>query len=284
MSEEEAVMRATTLANQVGCPLHLGPIMSSSAADIIRRKKSRGSIVFAETIPAALACEGDEYWNPCWSHAAGFVCAPPVRKGQKAEMLSACVEDSLDVLASGHCTFNKKQKALGKRDFTKIPQGVNGVEARMSVLWEKAVHSGKMNPAQFVAMTSAIPAKLFNMYPTKGRIEVGSHADVVIWNPYGIKTISAKSHQLKTDFNVFEGLECHGVADIVICGGKIMVDDGAIRVMQGFGSFIPLPPFSPFVYDKVKAKEERDLLPRQSVARTEEDMVVSTNGCGDIPR
>lgn len=192
--------------------------------------------------------------------------------------------EGLDVVASDHCTFNSGQKGLGSRDFTKIPVGVNGVDCRLSVLWERAVHSGKMDPKQFVALTSSIPAKIFNMYPEKGRIEVGADADLVIWNPKTSKKITAHDHQLKVDFNIFEGMDCHGVADTVICQGKVMVDEGQIRVMQGFGRFLPLKPFSAFVYDKVRAKEEADAMPR--VERSLNDMEISTNGNGaggDIP-
>ena len=186
-------------------------------------------------------------------------------------------------MGSSHCTFNTSQKALGSRDFTKIPAGVNGVEARMSVLWERAVRQGKLDPTGFVALTSALPAKIFNMWPDKGRIEVGSEADIVIWNPNASKKISANDHQLKVDFNVFEGMECHGVAETVICRGKIVVDEGQIRVMQGYGRFLPLKPYSDYVYDKVRDKEMEDAAPR-AVARTEADMeVVTTNGSGEIP-
>jgi len=80
-AEEEAVMRASTLANQVNCPLLIKSVTSDSAAEIIRVKKARGNVLFGEVTPAALACDGNEYWNNCWSHAASFVTAPPLRKG-----------------------------------------------------------------------------------------------------------------------------------------------------------------------------------------------------------
>ena len=90
-------------------------------------------------------------------------------------------------------------------DFTKIPNGVNGLEDRMSVIWEKGVHAGIMTPERFVGATSTTAARIFNIYPQKGVIAPGSDADVVVWNPNKTRVISAETHHHAVDFNIFEG-------------------------------------------------------------------------------
>ncbi len=83
------------------------------------------------------------------------------------------------------------------------------------------------------------------------------------------------------DFNVFEGQTVHGVPEFVVCQGKVMIDDGQLRVMQGFGRFEPLAPFCPAVYDAIKAKEDKEL--PKGIERSEEDMnnMNGSNGNGE---
>ncbi|CAM9330893.1 unnamed protein product [Lampetra planeri] len=108
------------------------------------------------------------------------------------------------------------QKALGKDDFTKIPNGVNGVEDRMSVIWEKG----------------------------KGRIAKNSDADVVVWDPKLTRRISAKTHRQAVDYNIFEGMECHGVPVVTISRGKVVYEDGQLKTTPGHGRFIHRKPSS----------------------------------------
>ncbi|XP_044590384.1 dihydropyrimidinase isoform X1 [Cotesia glomerata] len=264
--EAEATHRACVIASQVGCPLYVVHVMSRSAAEAIEEARKRGVCVWGETLAAALGTDGTNYHHKCWRHAAGHVLSPPLRPDEDTprDLMVKLALDGLQCAGSDNCTFNADQKALGKDDFTKIPNGVNGVEDRMSVVWEKGVHAGIMDPTRFVAVTSTNAAKIFNLYPRKGVIAVGSDADIVIWDPNRKRVISADTHVQAVDFNIFEGMEVTGVPEYVIVSGRVCVDETDLKAVHGYGRFVETPLNPPYVYEMV---EEREKIPR-GVARS----------------
>src|SRR5690606_7772556 len=125
----------------------------------------------------------------------------------------------LDLVGTDHCSFDMEQKRMGRDDFTKVPNGVHGVEDRMGLLWDRLVHTGMIRPQDYVRITSTEAAQIFNIYPQKGAIKVGSDADIIILNPKATKIISAKTHHQNIDFNVFEGWKQNGVIETTIARG-----------------------------------------------------------------
>ena len=279
-AEGEATGRAILLANEARCPLFVVHVMSRAAAQQLIFAKTAlnsGSThcapvdgqasavatgqlntpVWGETLGAALGADGCAYFHQCWRHAAGHVMSPPLRNDKNTPdfLATQLAAGMLDVLGSDHCVFNSENKALGKDDFRKIPNGVNGVEERLMVAFERTVHRGKLDLCRFVAISSSNAARLFNLYPRKGRIAVGSDADIAIWARQE-RVLSASTHQSRVDFNIFEGMKVHHQPVLVISNGRVVVRDGQLNVIQGVGRFLPTPVNSPYVYSRLNRLEQ----------------------------
>jgi hypothetical protein len=158
----------------------------------------------------------------------------------------------------GNCSFDACTKALGKDNFTQIPNGVNGIEDRMAIVWTNGVKKGVLTPQQFVAATSANAAKLFNLYPRKGRIAVGSDADLVVWDGDATRVVSAKTHHHKVDFNIFEGMSVSGIALYTVSRGNVVWENGTLKTTPGAGRYVPRPCFGEAFAGIAASDEARD--------------------------
>jgi len=163
---------------------------------------------------------------------------------------------NLDCVGTDNCTFSTEQKALGKDDFTKIPNGVNGVEDRMAIVWTKGVKAGLIDECKFVEVTSSKAAKIFNLYPKKGRVAVGCDADIVVWDPNVKRVISKDTHHQAVNFNIFEGQTVYGKPTYVFSQGVAVLDDGTLRVSQGHGKYVSRKPNCSHVYNILKHREQ----------------------------
>jgi len=254
--EAEATNRAIMIADRINTPLYIVHVMSKMSADVIANARKRGIRVYGEPIAAGLGTDGTQCFHCDWRHAAAFIMGPPLRADPtvKEHLMKLLASGDLQTVGTDNCTFNAKQKAMGKDDFTKIPNGVNGIEDRMAVVWEKGVVSGWLTPSEFVKVTSSNCAKIFNIYPKKGRIDVGCDADIVIWDGDAKRTISAKTHHHAVDFNIFEGMEVHGIATVTISRGKVVWENGKMLTQKGSGKYVPRATFGP-IFDGIKERE-----------------------------
>ncbi len=256
----ESALRAFALAATAEAPLYLVHMNAAGEADMLQYVRERGVKVMGETCPQYLLFTEDELRRP---DGAKWVCSPPLRTAaDNLRLWEGLADGIIQTVGTDHCPFfydgtkpilyEEKMiaipgKELGAGDFTKIPNGLPGVEDRLPILWTTGVGSGKLTANQFVALTSTNPAKIFGLYPRKGALLPGSDADIVIWDSqkkvkYGV----THSHQ-RTDYNLYEDWALTGYPEKVFLRGKLIVDGGKWLGKAGMGQYLPRQPGAPVV-------------------------------------
>jgi dihydropyrimidinase len=236
--EGEATARAIMLAGLAGTAVYIAHLSARPALDAVHDARDKGQAVFAETCPQYLYLSEEDLHRP-GIEGARFVCSPPLRPAETRALLwQGLRRGDLDVVATDHCPFTSEQKAVGVADFTRIPNGLHGVEDRMALLYE-GVHRGELSLNRWIEVAATAPAKLVGLYPRKGTLAPGADADVVIWDPSVERTMSAASHHMNVDYSCYEGLTVHGRADVVLQRGEVLVEAGQFVGRPGAGRYLP---------------------------------------------
>ncbi|MCX6132858.1 MAG: dihydropyrimidinase [Ignavibacteriales bacterium] len=238
-AEAEAVRRVLALARSADLPVYIVHVSSAQALEEISRSRKNGTRVFGETCPQYLLLTQQDLSRPNFE-GAKFVLTPPLRSPADQDALwKGLGAGDIQVVSTDHCPFMfKTQKSAGLNDFTKIPNGGPGIENRLQLLYHYGVNEGRLSLKQWVDLVSVNPAKLFGLYPKKGAVEVGSDADVVIWNPNAEHIISASTHHMQVDYSMYEGITVRGNADTVISRGEIIVDRDVWLGKAGRGRYV----------------------------------------------
>lgn len=275
--EGEATNRAVMMSGLTGCPLYVVHMTTESAIEALRRGRQQGYPVMGETCCQYFFLTVEEHLGAPGFEGAKYVCSPPIRSTYDQQVLWRAVQDgTLQHISTDHCDFwyeggvgpwqewadahpegawaefeaqdpsyRRPGKELGKGDFSKIPNGMPGLEDRMMVIWEHGVNSGKLSPTKFVELMCTNPAKIFGMYPKKGTIAIGSDADIVVWDPEAEHTISAQTHHMRVDYNVYEGMHVTGKPAMVFQRGNKLVDGDEWLGNKGDGQFVARKPAAP---------------------------------------
>ena len=236
--EAEATARAIALAEIVGASLYVVHMTCEESLEELIRGKRRGVDVYAETCSQYLYLVKEDLDRPNFE-GAKFVFTPPARTVRDHEALWNALGDGfLETVSSDHSGTNfKGDKELGRDDFTKIPNGIPGIEERMMLVYQ-GVNQGRLTINQFVYLMSTRPAQLFGLFPRKGSLSVGADADLIIWDPAAKYTISQKTLHQKADYSCYEGREIQGVPRTVLLRGKVIVDGRQFVGEVGEGRFL----------------------------------------------
>jgi dihydropyrimidinase len=238
-AEAEATHRAIAMSEIADVPIYIVHLSAAEALEMVTEARDRGLPAFAETCPQYLFLSYDNYEEPGFD-GAKYVMSPPLReKAKQRELWRGLAFNDLQCISTDHCPFcMKEQKALGRNDFSKIPNGAPGIETRMSLVYDGGVREGRISLNRFVELTSTSPAKIFGLFPRKGTIAPGSDADIVVFDPNRTITLSAKTLHMKVDYNPYEGRQVTGAADTVVSRGRLVIENGKFVGRAGSGAFL----------------------------------------------
>ncbi len=242
-SEAEAIYRLIALSETAGCPVTIFHISTAEGAALIRDARLRGVSVAAETCPQYLLLTAECLDRPGFE-GAKWCCSPPLREAADQEALwEALRHRDLQMVSSDHAPYawDETGKLMNgtDADFTRIVNGLPGIETRQLLMFDAMVSQGRLSVCDFVELTSTAPARHYGLYPRKGALAVGADADVVLWNPDRRMTITASALHDRTGYTPYEGREVRGWPETVLCRGKVIVAQGDLLGKPGDGQFLP---------------------------------------------
>ena len=227
--EAEAVSRLLRIAQAVDIPVVIVHLTNAATLAEVTAARRRGQKVYVETCPQYLVLDDSVYYNEDFSRAARYVCAPPLRKPEDCRALWAGLrKGDIQTISTDHCAFTLAQKDAGRGDFTKIPGGLPGVEARGELVYSFGVTTRKISLATMCKVLSENPAKLYGMFPQKGVIAPGADADIVVYDPQADHILRAEDMVSRAGYTPYEGFMTHGSVSQVWLRGKLMVENGHV--------------------------------------------------------
>jgi dihydropyrimidinase len=241
--EREGAHRAITMSEIVDVPILLVHVSGADAVEQIRWAQGRGIRIYAETCPQYLVLTADDLDIPGFE-GAKMICSPPPRDAASQQAIwNGLASGVFHTFSSDHSPFRFDDPAGKKRHgtdapFTKVPNGVPGVETRLPLLFSEGVGKRRIELTTFVALTATNPAKLYGLYPRKGTIAVGADADIVIWDHTREVTITNEMLHHACDYTPYEGMRVRGWPAVVMSRGEIVVEEGKLLAEPGRGQFL----------------------------------------------
>lgn len=241
MVEAEGVTRFLTFAAATGAKAYVVHVSSAESLAAAERFRGRTSALHLETMPHYLLLDSSYTARPDFE-GAKWVLSPPLRTpADQTALWAALAEGRIDTLATDHCPFDfRGQKERGRGDFTRIPNGIAGIEERMPLMLTEALRaSPRLSLERLVAVAAENPAKIFGLYPRKGSLQPGADADVAIWDPNaGEHVLTQAAQSLDTDYNPYEGFRVRGRFRAVVARGEIKIRDGRWMGREGGGKLL----------------------------------------------
>jgi dihydropyrimidinase len=241
--EAEGVHHLMTFAELTGAETYIVHLSCREALEEALAARKRGVRVGIETLIQYLLLDRTYAERPDFE-GAKYVMSPPLRDAANQDVLWSGLRSGLgNTVATDHAPFDfGTQKRMGLEDFTKIPNGIPSLEDRINLLYSYGVKRGRIDLHTLVNVASTQVAKFFDLFPRKGTIQLGSDADLVVFDPDYRGILSARTQSMNLDYNAYEGWPIEGRPSAVTVRGQIAVRDGKFVGTQGRGRFLRRTP------------------------------------------
>ncbi len=234
-AEAEAIRYVGGIAQELDMPVYIVHLSSKKGLEVVRELREKGVKVIVETTPHYLfldksRLEGED--GPL------YVMTPPLRTKEDNEALQeALIDGEIQVVATDHCSFTYEQK-LESHDCRTIFPGIPGTEELLPLIYNFGHTSGQLSMGQIVNLLSTGPAKQFGLYPKKGILREGSDADIVLFDPSEIWTISRDTTHSAALYTPYEGTTVMGRVKMTYLRGRLIMGDGIYLGLEGDGQFV----------------------------------------------
>ena len=238
-AEAEATHRAIALAQAANAPVYIVHLSCADALAEVLAAKARGWPVWAETCPHYLAYTEGRYAEADESEVIKSVISPPLRsEADRQAMWLGLGGGGLDLVATDHVPDRVAvEKQTPAPPFPQISNGAPGIETLLAVVYAEGVSNGRISLERMVDLLATAPARLFGL-GSKGAVERGRDADLVLFDPATRRTISQADLHHTSDFTPYEGMSVSGAVRTVLLRGEIVVRDGTFAGRRGGGRFM----------------------------------------------
>jgi dihydropyrimidinase len=234
--EAEAINRVLFLNRHARSHLYIFHLSTREGLELVDQARADGQSVRAETCVHYLVLDRSVYDTDDGAH---FICSPPLRARADVDALWDGIATSrIAIVSSDHCGFSAAQKVAYGSKFPEVPNGLPGVETRLSVMHSAGVVTGRITVNRLVALLSTNPAKIFGLYPEKGTLAPGSDADITLFDPDARRVLTGADLVTPAGWSPFEGLEVQGWPTYVISRGEVLLKEGRVSAQPGRGRFL----------------------------------------------
>jgi len=235
-SEFKAIQKCIRIAEETGGRLFIVHMSSDKGIEALDSAQKKGHHVFAETCTHYLIFSEDMLKQ---EDGIKWICSPPLRKRSIQKNLWRGISDGrIAMVSSDDAAYSWEAKLMGKNRFDRCPNGIPGVEPRLNILYSEGVVKNRITLSRLVELTSTNPAKLFGLWPRKGRIGPGADADIVLLNPQKKWIMSQKSLHMAADWSAYEGIKTSGKIEKVFSRGELIIDGNTCFAAKGRGEYL----------------------------------------------